>query len=50
MKLFDVNKTDHGTLVDSNQTEETKLGSGFGMESFDEKFKKSGKFEEWKIG
>ena len=50
MKLFDINKIDHGTLVDSNQTEETKLGSGFGMESFDEKFKKSGKFEEWKIG
>ena len=51
MKLFDVNRTDQDNLLDSNQTEETKLGSGFNMESFDEKFKTdTSKFEGWKIG
>ena len=51
MKLSDVKTEKQGTLVQSNQTEEQTLGSGFDGKSFDEKFKvrNKKKFTEWTV-
>jgi len=50
MKLYDVKKEQQAGLVQSNQTEKTTLGSGFGGESFDDKFKVAKeKFSDWKV-
>jgi|TARA_R100001082_G_scaffold101468_1_gene71033 archaellum biogenesis ATPase FlaH len=48
MKLYDVEKNDQNGLLQANQTEETRAGSGYDGRNFDEKFSKR-TFENWEI-
>ena len=49
MKFSDPPKIEQVGLVESNQTEDLKLGSGFDGKEFDEKFATSEKFNDWNI-
>ena len=52
MKFSDPPQLEQVGLVESNQTEELKLGSGFDGKQFDEKFAaadKADKFNDWNI-
>ena len=50
MKLSDVKRDNQTGLVESNQTEKSTLGSGFGGDNFDDKFKVTKeKFTSWNI-
>jgi len=50
MKLSDVKRDNQTGLVESNQTETSTLGSGFGGDNFDDKFKVTKeKFTSWNI-
>ena len=49
MKFSDSPKLEQIGLVESNQTEELKSGSGFDGKQFDEKFAVSDKFNDWNI-
>ena len=48
MKLYDVERDEQSGLVQTNQTEETRAGSGLDGRNFDEKFSKS-TFAGWEI-
>ena len=49
MKFSDPPKLEQLGLVESNQKEDLKLGSGFDGKQFDEKFATSEKFDDWNI-
>jgi len=49
MKLYDVEKNAQGGIFQSNQTEETRAGSGLDGRNFDEKFSSKPTFENWNI-
>jgi len=49
MKFSDPPKIEQAGLVESNQTEDLKLGSGFDGKEFDGKFVISEKFNDWNI-
>jgi len=49
MKFSDPPQLEQVGLVESNQKEDLKLGSGFDGKHFDEKFATSEKFDDWNI-
>jgi replicative DNA helicase len=49
MKLYDVEKNAQSGILQSNQTEKTKAGSGLDGRNFDEKFSQKPTFENWNI-
>ena len=50
MKLYDVKRNEQSGLIESNQDTKTTLGSGFGGENFNDKFKTSKeKFTSWSV-
>ena len=49
MKFSDPPQLEQAGLIQANQTEDLKLGSGFDGKHFDEKFQTTKKFNDWNI-